>query len=112
MLQGLGKKGIVVIVILILFGASFTTVISGDDTWFINNSEKADLNNRDTITFFSLSSDGHIYNNHAIYSTARGSPTGTAVVDSSDEFGIGQMVGYFIYRGYLFFSTAAMTVST
>jgi len=62
-----------------------------------------------TLTTYSSSSDGHIYQSNLNYNTAWGASTGT-VSDSSNYFNIGQrsILSKMIYRGFVFFNTSSI----
>ncbi len=64
-----------------------------------------------TLTVYSISSDGHVYNSGTSYSTVHAASTGT--VDGSGAYiTIGQKKifpgNYYIYRGFVFFNTSTL----
>jgi PKD repeat protein len=89
------------------------------NTYLLSGLKIADLNAMTfpvvidpTLTVYSLSSDGYIYNSGSSYSTVQSASTGT-VDGSSSYISIGQKkvaLGptYFVYRGFVFFNTSAL----
>jgi hypothetical protein len=90
-----------------------------ENTYLLSGLKIADLNAMTfpvvvdpTLTVYSLSSDGYIYNSGSSYSTVQSASTGT--VDSSSSYlTIGQKkiaLGptYYIYRGFVLFNTSAL----
>ncbi len=64
-----------------------------------------------TLTVYSVSNDGYIYNSGSVYSTVQSASSGT--VDSSSIYiTIGQKRGvgptYYVYRGFVLFNTSAL----
>jgi hypothetical protein len=64
-----------------------------------------------TLTVYSVSNDGYIYNSGFVYSTVQSASSGT--VDSSSIYiTIGQKRGvgptYYVYRGFVLFNTSAL----
>jgi thermitase len=89
------------------------------NTYLLSGLKIADLNAMTfpvvvdpTLTVYSLSSDGYIYNSGSSYSMVQSASTGT--VDSSISYlTIGQKkvaLGptYYVYRGFVFFNTSAL----
>ena len=65
-----------------------------------------------TLTVYSTSSDGYIYNSGSTYSTVQGASTGT-INSTGTYITIGQWktgfpATYYIYRGFVFFNTSAL----
>ena len=89
------------------------------NTYLLSGLKVADLNEMSfpvvidpTLTVYSLSSDGYIYNSGSSYNTVQSASTGT--VDSSSSYlTIGQKkvaLGptYYVYRGFVFFNTSTL----
>ena len=69
-----------------------------------------------TLTVYSTSSDGYIYNSNSNYNTAQSATTGT--VDSTGTYiSIGQKSTagpptiYYVYRGFVFFNTTSLPLN-
>jgi len=88
------------------------------DTYLLSGLMVSDLNAMTfpvvvdpTLTVYSVSNDGYIYNSGSVYSTVQSASSGT--VDSSSIYiTIGQKRGvgptYYVYRGFVLFNTSAL----
>jgi hypothetical protein len=89
----------------------------GDDTYLLSGVKVAALNSMTfpvvvdpTLTIYSISNDGFIYNSGSNYNTVRTASTGT-VNSSWTYLSIGQKKTgstYYIYRGFVFFNTSTL----
>jgi len=88
------------------------------ETYLLSGLRLADLNAMafpvvidPTLTVYSTSSDGYIYNSGLVYSTVQSASSGT-VDDSGWYFTIGQkndvVTSNYVYRGFVFFNTSSL----
>jgi hypothetical protein len=99
-------------------GLTYRIIHYNGNTYLLSGLKLTDLNTMvfpvvidPTLTVYSTSSDGYIYNSGTNYNTVRTASSGT--VDSTGTYiSIGQKTGagstYYIYRGFVFFNTSAL----